>query len=140
VLGVPCEIVGYRRPENKRRNQATYRARNREKLRQDALRRRKLLKEQALDRYGRACAECGFDNPLALVIDHINNNGAEERRRYGGSQQFSGWRFYEHLKKLRWPDGYQTLCANCNLIKEQLRCAEVTFTTSEVDAQLLLFD
>lgn len=34
-----------------------------------------------------------------------------------GGQSFSGYRFYGWLKSRGWPDGYQTLCANCNTIK-----------------------
>lgn len=104
------------RAEAKKVSQATYRDNNRERLRQYATKRRRDLKEEALTRYGVTCAVCGFDDIRALQIDHIENNGNVERKALGG-QQFSGWRFYEHLKKLDWPSGYQTLCANHNMIK-----------------------
>lgn len=104
------------RPETRRRLNAEYRERNRTKLREGAAERRAKLKTEALERYGKCCKRCGFSEPRALQIDHIENNGSKERRDLGG-QNFSGWRFYEVLKKRGWPDGYQTLCANCNLIK-----------------------
>jgi len=46
----------------------------------------------------------------------VADNGAEERKSLGG-QNFSGHRFYRWLKVQGWPEGYQTLCANCNAIK-----------------------
>lgn len=98
------------------RAQARYREKNREALAEAARVRRAQLKLEALETYGPECAWCGYNNPLALCIDHIENNGAEERKSLGG-QKFSGWKFYFHLKKLGWPEGYQTLCANCNMIK-----------------------
>jgi hypothetical protein len=77
------------------------------------------LKAEVLARYGTSCRRCGYDEDVrALQIDHIENNGAEERKSLGG-QKFSGWKFYDFLKKSDWPDGYQTLCANCNLLKYQ---------------------
>lgn len=110
--------MGNHLPETKRRLQAEYRSRNVEKLRCASRHRRAAIKDEALTQYGRCCARCGFDNPLALVVDHVDDNGAEERKALGG-QHFAGWNFYSHLRRQGWPDGYQTLCANCNMIKQQ---------------------
>ena len=96
---------------------ARYRANNRQKIRELAKSRRLRFKEQVLSHYGRKCAYCGFDDYRALQIDHIDDNGAEERKALGG-KSFSGWRFYEWLVKQGYPTGYQTLCANCNNIKQ----------------------
>lgn len=96
---------------------AKYRQQNREKLRNAQTARRRQYKNLVFDHYGNACAYCGFTDIRALQIDHIHNNGAEERKALGG-QQVSGWRFYQHLIKSNYPDGYQTLCANCNMIKQ----------------------
>jgi hypothetical protein len=126
-FGVP---VGRHRPDTKKRLQDEYRVRHRLVLLEKARLKRVSLREQALNRYGRSCVRCGFENLLALVIDHIDDNGAEERKALGG-QNFSGWRFYEYLKKVGWPDGYQTLCANCNMIKEQLRLQQSRPCSSE---------
>lgn len=70
-----------------------------------------------LNRYGRVCVVCGFDDIRALQIDHVNGNGNAERIAIGGTVRFSGWNFYQYLKKSGYPDGYQTLCANHNMIK-----------------------
>jgi glutamate/tyrosine decarboxylase-like PLP-dependent enzyme len=52
-----------------------------------------------------------------LTLDHINNDGAKEREETGKS----GFNFYVHLRRLGYPEGYQTLCANHQLLKEALR-------------------
>lgn len=60
---------------------------------------------------GGKCRECGFDNPLALQVDHVNGNGATERREITAAVRVLIRRVREH------PDHYQLLCANCNVIK-----------------------
>lgn len=95
---------------------ATYRRRNREKLRQASRARTRRLKLEALSVYGMVCRRCDFGDDRALQIDHVNDDGAAERKLNGG-QGFAGWNFYAYLKRRGWPSGYQTLCANCNAIK-----------------------
>lgn len=102
---------------SKKENDARYREKNREKIKEYNKIRRRGFKEVVLNRYGKSCVLCGFNDIRALQIDHINNDGAQERKALGG-QNFSGWRFYEHLIKNDLPEGYQTLCANCNMIKQ----------------------
>lgn len=75
------------------------------------------LKEEVLLHYGNgklACANCGFRDIRALTIDHIRNNGAEERQRLGN---MLGSRFYYWLRRSNYPQGYQVLCMNCQFIK-----------------------
>ena len=68
------------------------------------------------------CAMCGFDDPRALVIDHINDDGAEHRREISGkNRSSSGVETYRWLMKNNYPIGFQVLCANCNTIKEHER-------------------
>lgn len=64
------------------------------------------------------CKSCGFNDIRALQLDHINNDGAEERRRVGHSRTSAGGTFYRWLRKNGFPPGYQILCANCNWVKE----------------------
>ncbi len=59
------------------------------------------------------CARCGFDDIRALSIDHINGGGAPHRRKTGNDVY--GW-----LKRNGFPEGYQVLCMNCQLIKRQV--------------------
>jgi hypothetical protein len=77
-----------------------------------------------LDLLGNHCVICGFNNPLALQIDHVNNNGAEERAKYrttkNGKNQCS-LKYYRVIReKLKQGSKeYQLLCANCNAIKRR---------------------
>ena len=74
------------------------------------------LKTRVITHYGNgkaACVKCGFSDIRALVIDHINGDGASHRKTVKGI----GMRFYLWLEKNNYPDGFQTLCSNCNLIK-----------------------
>jgi len=60
--------------------------------------------------YGGKCACCGFDQPNALVIDHINGGGNKHRKEIGPL-------LYRWLKEQGYPSGFQVLCANCNMSK-----------------------
>ena len=89
----------------------------------NAKRYRYALKYQTLSHYSKTgtpvCNDCGFDDLRALCLDHINNNGNKDRLKIMGKNYAgSGSRFYVRLRQLDYPLGYQTLCANCNLIKE----------------------
>ena len=75
------------------------------------------LKLKILTHYGDgkcACVLCGFDDIRALSIDHINGNGTQHRKAEGIS---GGRQFYVWLKKNSLPEGYQTLCMNCQYIE-----------------------
>lgn len=77
-------------------------------------RRQSGVRIEALKRYGSHCACCGETQLEFLAIDHINNDGARERKEVG-----SGNRFYYWLRKNGYPQrGYQVLCHNCNLAKQ----------------------
>lgn len=67
------------------------------------------------------CMRCGFDDLRALCIDHVYHNGAEHRATLtgqNGRRAAMGSTIYIWLKKNHYPDGFQVLCANCNMIKE----------------------
>lgn len=67
------------------------------------------IRQRAIDALGTKCQKCGFDDPRALVIDHINGGGSIARRVVGVMT------IYRQV--LNTPDGFQILCANCNSIK-----------------------
>jgi len=76
------------------------------------------IKIEVLTHYGNgkcACVKCGFDNTKALSIDHINGHGNTHRR---NSNLSGGLEMYRWLKKNNFPEGYQTLCMNCQMIKK----------------------
>lgn len=75
-------------------------------------------KERVLTYYGGgklACVKCGFSDIRALTIDHIDGNGYQHRRELGS--QGIGKGFYYWLERHLYPEGYQTLCMNCQFIK-----------------------
>jgi len=55
------------------------------------------------------CECCGEDHVEFMAIDHINNNGKEDRKR------FKGFGMLRWLEKNNYPSGYRVLCHNCNL-------------------------
>ena len=86
-----------------------------DKLREKQQRRTKKLKLLVITHYSNGsmkccCPKCNEDNMGFLSIDHINNNGTEERKKYG-----NGSRFYHWLIKNGYPEGYKVMCYNCNL-------------------------
>lgn len=60
---------------------------------------------------GNKC-RCGFSDPRALQIDHVNGGGSRERVRFSSG-------FYRRVLRLVKSGSaeYQLLCANCNSIK-----------------------
>jgi hypothetical protein len=76
-------------------------------------------KLQVFKEYGNKCNCCGEKTITFLTIDHIDNNGAEHRRELAGdSGKFCGSAIYSWLIKNKYPDGFQILCANCQLGKQ----------------------
>lgn len=61
--------------------------------------------------YGTVCSRCGFEDMRALSLDHVNNNGGEERRQLGERG------VYKKAKDVYDPETYQILCMNCQFIK-----------------------
>jgi len=109
--------MAYRNIEDKKKYDRAYRIRNKAKCNRQSQEHRLALKQAALLHYGTSCCECGFSHIGALHIDHVNNDGAEQRAKLG-SKSFSGYTFYKWLRDNNYPEGYQTLCANCNFIKQ----------------------
>lgn len=72
------------------------------------------LVELVLSHYGKQCFCCGETNKKFLTIDHINNDGAKQRRELTGKNSSAGWNFYHWLKTNDFPSGYRTACYNCN--------------------------
>lgn len=74
------------------------------------------LRKRILELLGEKCAVCGYDKDLRiLVVDHIEDNGAEERRTLGAT-----WKYRKNMldKIIAGSEDYQILCPNCNMIKE----------------------
>lgn len=76
-----------------------------------AVRRQRRYRHQVFETYGGyKCACCGETEYDFLTIDHVNNDGAEHRKRL---TQKGG--MYRDIVKQGFPAGvYQVLCMNCN--------------------------
>lgn len=68
-------------------------------------------KAQFLEMYGDKCQCCGESNPSFLTADHVNRDGAEERKK---SKRASGYQQYLREKR----EDIQVLCFNCNCGRE----------------------
>jgi len=75
------------------------------------------VKVEVLTHYGGgklACVRCSFNDIRALSIDHINGDGHRHRK----ITKLMGSSLYYRLRKEGFPQGYQTLCMNCQYIKK----------------------
>jgi len=73
-------------------------------------------KIEALDAYGGArCTCCGEQQIEFLTLDHLNDDGAEQRRALTGKNYGSIAKFYAWLKREGYPPLSLTVrCLNCN--------------------------
>lgn len=60
------------------------------------------------------CANCGENIFELLTIDHINGGGSKHRKVIGYHN------IYVWLRRNDFPNGYQVLCYNCNLVKNKV--------------------
>lgn len=76
-------------------------------------------KKKVIEYYGSYCTVCQEDRIERLTIDHKNNDGAQQRKKYN---HHTGSRFYRWLIKKNFPNdlGLQILCYNCNCSKNAL--------------------
>lgn len=103
--------------EAERAKQSAYRAENYEKVisynRRWSISYRSRLREEMIVAYGGQCACCGEAEPRFLQLDHIHNDGHEDRR-----INKTPAKLWASLKRAGWPrDRHQLLCANCNFGK-----------------------
>jgi hypothetical protein len=102
---------------------------NREKTRNTINKYQRGLRRLILEHYSRnvpaKCIQCGESRYVCLELDHINNDGAEHGKKLCKPESYRGymgWRgmnsyIYRDIKKNGYPEGFQTLCANCHRIK-----------------------
>lgn len=96
---------------SKREAMRRYRAANPQKYADQSRLSKKKLKDTVFSIYGNVCALCGFSDVRALTLDHVLNNGAEERKRLGERG------VYRRALDPANHSEYQTLCMNCQFIK-----------------------
>ncbi len=82
-----------------------------------------ILKSEVLTHYGKngtlMCCwkDCEVSDIDMLTIDHVNNDGAHDRKTTGRKTST----LYIRLRRTGFPSGFQTLCANHQFKKELLR-------------------
>jgi hypothetical protein len=82
--------------EKRKETNLKYRLKNKEKLSKKNKLDAQRLKKEVMAAYGGCCSCCGETILDFLTIDHINNDGAEQRRVLKHS---SGTQFYNWLKR-----------------------------------------
>jgi hypothetical protein len=116
VMGSACVEALWR--YNKSRTRISEEERVARKRKRIALRIEEIRVEMVLE-YGGKCVNCGENDPIVLVLDHIKDDAQLDKRQHG---HHGGWIMYRKLRKLGWPKGrYQLLCHNCNYRKEHER-------------------
>ena len=99
--GTPEEVAALRAAEAEKTKRNQQRCRN-----------------EVYDAYGGyKCNCCGEAERMFLSIDHVNNDGAQERK--SGKYNGGGSAFYTWLRKNKFPTGYQVLCMNCQVGKHK---------------------
>jgi hypothetical protein len=97
--------------KSKAENMRRYRSENPEKFRQQSKNYRTKLRNRLFELYGHTCEICGFEDKRALTLDHIRQNGNEERKRIGERGVF------RRARDNYLPEEYRTLCMNCQFIE-----------------------
>lgn len=67
---------------------------------------------EVLSHYGGYCVCCGESHEKFLTLDHINQDGAAQRK---ATNTYGGCVFYYWVKRNGFPDDLRILCYNCNL-------------------------
>lgn len=75
---------------------------------------RKKIRFEVLQKYGGICKCCGESNLQFLTIDHINKDGADERKKLYGSNAGQSFPWFLKLRKEDIRKDLQVLCYNCN--------------------------
>ena len=93
--------------------------------------RRIRVRDAAFAAYGGyKCVCCGETEPSFMTLDHIDNDGADFRRKIKGKRTAAGYHTYLWLAKNGFPKTVQVLCMNCNhgkrmnkgICPHQVRC------------------
>lgn len=89
---------------------------NPERVKQTRLDDRLRVRYDVFNHYGMKCACCGESRWQFLTIDHINGGGNKQRIELG----MKGHKFHRWLRRQGYPEGYRTLCYNCNCVRGHL--------------------
>jgi len=78
---------------------------------------RLLVKYEVIEKYGGKCNCCGETQILFLTIDHVNNDGYQDRKELYGVKNPATMSWYLKLRRECIREDLQVLCFNCNLGK-----------------------
>lgn len=96
-------------------NYFKHKEKNHDKLRAASVAYYRKLRRAVVALYGEQCGWCGETNPKILTLDHVNCDGAEERRKNGRGS----WKLLrEILQSRELRKDLQVLCWNCNMAKK----------------------
>jgi hypothetical protein len=71
---------------------------------------RRMVFRNVLEAYGSKCECCSETEELFLTVEHLNNDGAEHRRKFKGD-----WvTMMLDIRSQGYPDTYTIRCYNCN--------------------------
>lgn len=87
-----------------------YRAKNPEKYAAQSREAKRKQRAAMFLLYGCKCVLCGFSDKRALTLDHVRNNGAEERARLGPRG------VYRRALNPKNKGDYRMLCMNCQFV------------------------
>ena len=101
-----------RKEINRKRNEYYWKNRDEQRKKQTIYQRKMYAetRELLLDKFGRECKCCKLNIPELLTLDHIKNNGAEERRKFKNNNI----KLKQHVIKFGSKKDYRILCHNCN--------------------------
>ena len=95
----------------KAENMRKYRAADPEKYAAQSRAAKRRLRLKVLDAFGSECVICGFSDERALTLDHVLNNGAQERKSLGERG------VYLRALKEEYHSEYRMICMNCQFIE-----------------------
>lgn len=102
----PEKVKQYKRESGKR-----YREKHAEKISKWHSKQWQRLKGEAFAAVGsEVCVNCGFSDPRALQIDHVNGGGRQHMASFSSNKTYLRYVIDN-------PQEFQILCANCNWIK-----------------------
>jgi hypothetical protein len=106
--------------------------------------RRLVVRDETFAAYGGyRCICCGETEPSFMTLDHIDNDGADFRRKISGKRTDAGFHTYLWLAKNGYPKTVQVLCMNCNFGKRmnngicphQVRCNDQSKDVESSDSK-----
>jgi len=96
---------------------AQWRAENKPRIKFNSASAARRVKVEVLAHYSLhgfpQCVECEEEDIVCLSIDHIDGRGVDHRK----ALKRAGLPFYYWLRRSDFPEGYQTLCMNCQFRK-----------------------